>query len=95
MNLTDLPIEDQRHVLALVEIAGLDYRELAWSELEPLLRRCWDNARHASATSRWETIAPHVRAAREETRTGRPSAGVDRGRRALSQGTRHDSMSRP
>lgn len=64
MNLSDLPVEDQELVLSFIDIARADCRRHAWNDLEPILRKCWDESRIARARD-WNAVAPYVRAACE------------------------------
>jgi hypothetical protein len=67
MNLSDLPVEDRELVLALIEIASVDCKELHWSDLEPILSACWNETSRRGPALSWGEIAPYVRAACGET----------------------------
>src|SRR5688572_3591460 len=77
MNLSDLPVEDRELVLALIEIASVDCKELNWSDLEPILLACWNETSHRGRALSWGEIAPYVRAACDEAQavTGKKPAG--------------------
>ena len=57
MNLSDLPAEDRELVLALIEIASVDCKELDWSDLEPILLACWNETSHRGRALSWGEIA--------------------------------------
>ena len=77
MNLRDLPVEDQELVLALIDIASTDCREHAWSDLEPILRKCWNESRRTAPARDWSEVAPYVRAACDDTVTATRSDPAD------------------
>lgn len=77
MNLSDLPVEDQELVLALIEIASTDCRGHAWNDLEPILRKCWGETRRTAPAHDWNEVAPYVRAACEDAVTAARSDPAD------------------
>lgn len=61
MELTRLSTHVQATLLAFVQTAQDECGERTWEELEPMLRKCWEDTHEKSTSLHWDSIAKYVR----------------------------------
>ena len=63
MKLGDLSGEDQALVLAFFEIARIECVGNGWTDIEPMLAKCWTDSHRQASQLAWHEVAPFVRSA--------------------------------